>query len=65
MSKREKRPKLVFQKFLKENQQRITNYLRYVEASKKYERETWMTGSDPEAIITPETIIELNQLGDG
>ncbi len=65
MAKREKRPKIVFQKFLEDNQQRMTDYLNHVEASEKYEREPWMLGSDPEGIVTPETIIELNQLGDG
>ena len=65
MAKREKRPKMVFQKFLKDNQQRMSNYLSRVEASEKYEREPWMLGSDPEKTVTPETIVELNQLGDG
>ena len=56
---------MVFQKFLKDNQQRMTNYLSRVEASEKYEREPWMLGADPEKIVTPESIVELNQLGDG
>jgi hypothetical protein len=65
MAKRTKRPKIVFQNFLEDNQQRMNDYLSHVEASEKYEREPWMLGSDPEAIVTPETIVEFNQLGDG
>jgi hypothetical protein len=65
MAKREKKSKIVFEKFLADNQRRMSDYLSQVEASKKYEREPWMLGSDPQGIVTPETIIELNQLGDG
>jgi hypothetical protein len=65
MARREKQPKVVFKNFLEDNQQRLKNYLTRVETSEKYEREPWMLGSDPEVTITPETIVELNQLGDG
>ena len=65
MAKREKRPKLVFRKFLEDNQKRMTDYIAHVEASEKYEREPWMLGSDPEGLVTPESIVELNQSGDG
>ena len=65
MARREKRPKIVFKNFLEDNQQRLKDYLAHVENSEKYEREPWMLGSDPDRTITPETIIELNQLGDG
>jgi hypothetical protein len=65
MAKRTKQSKIVFQKFLEQNKQWMTDYLSQVENSKKYEREPWMLGSNPEKIVIPETIIELNQLGDG
>ena len=65
MARREKKPKIVFKTFLEDNQQRLKNYLTRVETSEKYEREPWMLGSDPKVTITPETIVELNQLGDG
>jgi|GEM_PF-467920 len=65
MARREKKPKIVFKTFLEDNQQRLKDYLTRVETSEKYEREPWMLGSDPKVTITPETIVELNQLGDG
>ena len=65
MARREKKPKIVFKTFLEDNQQRLKDYLNRVETSEKYEREPWMLGSDPKVTITPETIVELNQLGDG
>jgi hypothetical protein len=65
MARREKKPKIVFKSFLEDNQQRLKDYLTRVETSEKYEREPWMLGSDPKGTITPETIVELNQLGDG
>ena len=65
MARREKRPKIVFKSFLEDNQQRLKDYLTRVETSEKYEREPWMLGSDPKVTITPETIVKLNQLGDG
>ena len=65
MARREKKPKIVFKNYLEENQQRLKDYLTRVETSEKYEREPWMLGSDPKVTITPETIVELNQLGDG
>ena len=65
MARREKKPKIVFKSFLEDNQQRLKDYLTRVETSGKYEREPWMLGSDPKVTITPETIVELNQLGDG
>ncbi len=65
MARREKKPKIVFKNFLEDNQQRLKDYLTRVETSEKYEREPWMLGSDPKVTITPETIVELNQLGDG
>jgi hypothetical protein len=65
MANREKKPKIVFKNFLEDNQQRLKDYLTRVETSEKYEREPWMLGSDPAVTITPETIVELNQLGDG
>ena len=65
MANREKKPKIVFKNFLEDNQQRLKDYLTRVETSEKYEREPWMLGSDPKVTITPETIVELNQLGDG
>jgi hypothetical protein len=65
MAKREKRPKIVFQNFLNNNQQRMIDYISYAETADKYEREPWMLRSDPEGNVTPETIVELNQLGDG
>jgi hypothetical protein len=65
MARREKKPKIVFKSFLEDNQQRLKDYLTRVETSEKYEREPWMLGSDPKVTITPETIVELNQLGDG
>ena len=65
MARREKKPKIVFKTFLEDNQQRLKDYLTRIETSEKYEREPWMLGSDPKVTITPETIVELNQLGDG
>ena len=65
MARREKKPKIVFKTFLEDNQQRLMDYLTRIETSEKYEREPWMLGSDPKVTITPETIVELNQLGDG
>ena len=65
MARREKKPKIVFKSFLEDNQQRLKDYLTRVETSEKYEREPWMLGSDPKVTITPETIVKLNQLGDG
>ena len=65
MARREKKPKIVFKSFLEDNQQRLKDYLTRVETSEKYEREPWMLGSDPKVTITPETIVELNQLGEG
>ena len=65
MARREKKPKIVFKSFLEDNQKRLKDYLTRVETSEKYEREPWMLGSDPKVTITPETIVELNQLGDG
>ena len=65
MARREKKPKIVFKTFLEDNQQRLKDYLTRVETYEKYEREPWMLGSDPKVTITPETIVELNQLGDG
>ena len=65
MARREKKPKIVFKNYLEGNQQRLKDYLTRVETSEKYEREPWMLGSDPKVTITPETIVELNQLGDG
>ena len=65
MANREKRPKMVFRKFLQDNQKKMDNYMRHMETAEKYEREPWMLGSDPDKIVTSETIVELNQLGDG
>lgn len=65
MANREKRPKMVFRKFLQDNQKKMNNYIRHMETAEKYEREPWMLGSDPDKLVTPETIVELNQLGDG
>ena len=65
MARREKKPKIVFKTFLEDNQQRLKDYLTRIETYEKYEREPWMLGSDPKVTITPETIVELNQLGDG
>jgi len=65
MARREKKPKIVFKNFLEDNQQRLKDYLTRVENTEKYEREPWMLGSDPEVTITSETLVELNQLGDG
>jgi hypothetical protein len=65
MVKREKQSKIVFQNYLEKNKQRMKDYLTHVEVSEKYEREPWMLGSNPEGVVTPETNIELNQLGDG
>ena len=65
MTNREKRPKMVFRKFLEDNQKKMDDYMTHLETAEKYEREPWMLGSDPEKVITPETIIEMNQLGDG
>ena len=65
MANREKRPKMVFRKFLQDNQKNMSKFMTHMETAEKYEREPWMLGSDPEKIVTPETIVELNQLGDG
>ena len=65
MTNREKRPKMVFRKFLEGNQKKMDDYMIHSETVEKYEREPWMLGSDPEKVVTPETIIEMNQLGDG
>lgn len=65
MGNREKRPKMVFRKFLQDNQKNMNKFMTHMETAKKYEREPWMLGSDPEKIVSPETIVELNQLGDG
>ena len=65
MANREKRPKMVFRKFLQNNQKQMNQYMNHMETAEKYEREPWMLGSDPEKIVTPETIVEMNQLGDG
>lgn len=64
MTKREKRPKMVFRKFLQDNQKQMTDYMKHLETAEKYEREPWMLGSDPEGLVTPESIVELNQVGD-
>ena len=55
---------MVFRKFLEDNQKKMDDYITHSETAEKYEREPWMLGSDPEQVITPETIIEMNQLGD-
>jgi hypothetical protein len=65
MTNREKRPKMVFRKFLEDNQKKMDDYMTHLEFEEKYEREPWMLGSDPEKVVTPETIVEMNQLGDG
>ena len=65
MANREKRPKMHFRKFLQDNQKNLSKFMTQMETAEKYEREPWMLGSDPEKIVTPETIVELNQLGDG
>jgi hypothetical protein len=65
MTNREKRPKMVFSKFLQDNQKKMDDYMKNMETAEKYEREPWMLGSDPGKIVTPETIVEMNQLGDG
>jgi hypothetical protein len=65
MTNREKRPIMVFRKFLQNNQKKMEGYINHMETAEKYEREPWMLGSDPEKIVTPETIVEINQLGDG
>lgn len=64
MANRKKRPKLVFRKFLQDNQERMTDYMNHMATAEKYEREPWMLGSDPESVVTPESIVELNQLGE-
>lgn len=64
MANREKRPKMVFRKFLQDNQKQMTDYIAHLETAEKYEREPWMLGSDPEGLVTPESIVELNQVGD-
>jgi hypothetical protein len=56
---------MVFRKFFQDNQKKMDDYMNHMETAKKYEREPWMLGSDPEKIVTPETIVEMNQLGDG
>ncbi len=65
MANREKRPKMVFKKFLQDNQKKMNDYMDHMETADKYEREPWMLGSDPEKVVTPESVIELNQLGEG
>jgi hypothetical protein len=65
MTNREKKQKMVFRKFLQYNQKKMDNYMNHMETAEKYEREPWMIGSDPEKLVTPETIVEMNQLGDG
>jgi hypothetical protein len=65
MANRVKSPKIVFRKFLQDNQKKMDEYMKHMETAEKYEREPWMLGSDPEKITTPETIVEMNQLGDG
>jgi hypothetical protein len=65
MANREKRPKMVFRKFLQDNQKQMNDYMNHMETAEKYEREPWMLGSDPKKIVTPESIVEMNQLGDG
>jgi hypothetical protein len=65
MVNREKRPKMALHKFLLDNQDSMNKFVTHMETAEKYEREPWMLGSRPEKTVTPETIIELNQLGDG
>jgi hypothetical protein len=56
---------MVFSQFLQDNQKKMDDYMIYMETAEKYEREPWMLGSDPKKIVTPEIIVEMNQLGDG
>lgn len=56
---------MVIRKFLEDNQKKMDDYMTHLETAEKYEREHWMLGSDPEKVVTPETIVEMNQLGDG
>jgi hypothetical protein len=56
---------MVFRKFLQDNQKKMDDYINHMETAAKYEREPWMLRSDSEKIVTPETIVEMNQLGDG
>ena len=65
MTNREKRPKMVIRKFLEDNQKKMDDYMTYLETAEKYELEPWMLGSYPDKVVTPETIVEMNQLGDG
>jgi hypothetical protein len=65
MANREKKSKMIFRKFLQDNQNKMDDYINHMETAQKYEREPWMLGSDPEKVVTPETIIELNQMGEG
>jgi hypothetical protein len=56
---------MVLHKFLQDHQKKMDDYMKNMESAEKYEREPWMLGADPEKIVTPETIVEMNQLGDG
>jgi hypothetical protein len=61
MAERQKRPKMVFRKFLEDNKTSLENFAN--RKGKKYTREPWMLKSNPGAEWTMEIEVEDDQSG--
>lgn len=61
MAERQKRPKMVFRKFLDENKDDLNKFNK--RKGEKYVREPWMLKANPAAEHTMETEVEDDQSG--
>ena len=59
MAVRQKRPKMVFRKFLEENKDRLEEFGK--RKGEKYTREPWMLNANPAAEWTVEILVESEQ----
>ena len=59
MAGRQKRPKMVFRKFLEDNKENLEKFAN--RKGKKYTREPWMLNANPAAEWTVEILVESEQ----
>tara|TARA_Y100000780_G_scaffold213156_1_gene213904 strand:+ start:166 stop:354 length:189 start_codon:yes stop_codon:yes gene_type:complete len=59
MAGRQKRPKMVFRKFLEDNKENLEKFAN--RKGEKYTREPWMLNANPAAEWTVEILIESEQ----
>jgi hypothetical protein len=59
MADRQKRPKMVFRKFLEDNKENLEKFAN--RKGEKYTREPWMLNANPAAEWTVEILVESEQ----